>query len=173
MSTRKNRPQLYDLIDRLQPGDTLVVWKSDRIARSMKELLVLLEDHLHVRGINLHILTGICAGIHRPDGTTIAEKMLFMVAAWAAEMERELIRERTLAGLEAARAQGRCGGRPTKVTEDVMAAVQARLAKGQNVPKIAADLNIGKSTLRRHLAKAKDSEPQFQASPSDSDSAVA
>jgi len=65
----------------------------------MKELLVLLEDQLHAREINLHILTGICAGLHRPTGATIADKMLFMVAAMAAEMERELIRERTLDGL--------------------------------------------------------------------------
>jgi hypothetical protein len=75
-----------------------VVYKPDRIARSMKELLVLLEDQLHARGINLHVLSGICAGTHRPDGATIADKMLFMVAAMAAEMERDLIRERTLDG---------------------------------------------------------------------------
>ncbi|SRR6266849_2843080 len=79
-------------------GDTLVICKSDRVARSVKELLVLLEDQLHARGINLHLLTGICAGLHRPDGNTIADKMLFMVAAMAAEMERDLIRERTLDG---------------------------------------------------------------------------
>ena len=64
--------------------------------------VVLLEDHLHARGINLHILSGICAGTHRPDGATMADKMLFMVAAMAAEMERDLIRERTLDGLRAA-----------------------------------------------------------------------
>jgi len=79
----------------LQAGDTLVIYKPDRVARSMKELLVLLEDQLHARGINLHILTGICAGIHRPDGAAIADKMLFMVAAMTAAMERDLIRERT------------------------------------------------------------------------------
>jgi DNA invertase Pin-like site-specific DNA recombinase len=70
----------------LQAGDTLVIYKPDRVARSMKELLVLLEDQLHGRGIGLHILTGICAGLHRPDGATIADKMLFMVAAMAAEI---------------------------------------------------------------------------------------
>jgi hypothetical protein len=64
--------------------------------------VVLLEDHLHARGINLHILSGICAGTHRPDGATMADKMLFMVTAMAAEMERDLIRERTLDGLRAA-----------------------------------------------------------------------
>ena len=98
-----------------------MIYKPDRVARSMKELLVLLEDQLHARGINLHILTGICAGIHRPQGATIADKMLFMVAAMAAEMERDLIRERTLDGLRAAEAQGRRGGRPAAVDDDVLA----------------------------------------------------
>ena len=104
-STRGVRPKLREALGKLQAGDTLVIYKPDRVARSMKELLVLLEDQLHARGINLHILTGICAGIHRPDGATVADKMLFMVAAMAAEMERDLIRERTLDGLRAAEAQ--------------------------------------------------------------------
>jgi DNA invertase Pin-like site-specific DNA recombinase len=106
-STRDARPKLHGTLAALQAGDTLVIYKPDRVARSMKELLVLLEDQLHARGINLHILTGICAGLHRPDGVTIADKMLFMVAAMVAEMERDLIRERTLDGLRAAQAQGR------------------------------------------------------------------
>jgi hypothetical protein len=111
-STRDTRPKLASTLAGLHPGDILVISKPDRVARSMKELLVLLEDQLHARGINLHILTGICAGLHRPDGNTIADKMLFMVAAMAAEMERDLIRERTVDGLRAAQAQGRRGGRP-------------------------------------------------------------
>ena len=75
-STRGDRPKLREAPGQLQSGDTLVIYKPDRVARSMKELLVLLEDQLHARGINLHPLTGICAGIHRPDGATIADKML-------------------------------------------------------------------------------------------------
>jgi len=129
-STRGTRPELHHALGMLQAGDTLVVYKPDRIARSMKELLVLLEDHLHARGINLQILTGICAGTHRPDGATIADKMLFMVAAMAAEMERELIRERTLDGLRAAR---------------------ARQGRGESVTSIARHLQIGRSTLYRAL----------------------
>ncbi len=84
------------------------------------ELLLLQEDQLYARGINLHILTGICAGLHRPDGTAIAGKMLFMVAAMAAEMEGDLIRERTLAGLRAAHAEGRRGGRPAAINDDLL-----------------------------------------------------
>jgi DNA invertase Pin-like site-specific DNA recombinase len=100
-STRGDRPWLREALSRLQAGDTLVIYKPDRVAQSMKKLLVLPEDQLHARGINRHILTGICAGIHRPNGATIADKMLFMVAAMAAEIERDLIRERTLDGLAA------------------------------------------------------------------------
>jgi hypothetical protein len=75
-STRGDRPELRRTLTLLKAGDTLVVYKPDRIARSMKELLVLLEDQLHARDINLHILTGICAGLHRPNAQGIADKML-------------------------------------------------------------------------------------------------
>ena len=150
-TTRGDRPKLREALGTLQAGDTLVIYKPDRIARSMKELLVLLEDQLHARGINLHILTGICAGIHRPDGATIADKMLFMVAAMAAEMERDLIRERTLDGLRAAEAQGRRGGRPAAVDDDVLAVARARQSRGESVTAIARHLKIGRSTLYRAL----------------------
>lgn len=146
-STRGDRPKLREALGKLQAGDTLVIYKPDRVARSMKELLVLLEDELHARGINRHILTGICAGIHRPDGATIADKMLFM----AAEMERDLIRERTLDGLRAAEAQGRRGGRPPAVDEDVLAVARARQSRGESVTAIARHLKIGRSTLYRAL----------------------
>lgn len=150
-STRGERPKLLAAMDTLKPGDTLVIYKPDRVARSMKELLVLLEDQLHARGINLHILSGICAGLHRPDGATIADKMLFIVAAMAAEMERDLIRERTLDGLRAAQAQGRRGGRPAAVDDDVLTVAQARRARGESVTVIARHLKIGRSTLYRAL----------------------
>jgi len=87
-SSRDARSKLASALAMLHAGDTLVIYKPDRVARSMKELLVLLEDQLHGRGIGLDILTGICAGPHRPGGATIADKMLFMVAAMAAEMEQ-------------------------------------------------------------------------------------
>ena len=150
-STRGDRPKLREALGRLQAGDTLVIYKPDRVARSMKELLVLLENQLHARGINLHILTGICAGIHRPNGATIADKMLFMVAAMAAEMERDLIRERTLDGLRAAETQARRGGRPPAVDGDVLAVARARQSRGESVTAIARHLKIGRSTLYRAL----------------------
>ncbi|MEV6258629.1 recombinase family protein [Nocardia sp. NPDC051911] len=157
-STRGDRPQLRKTLATLKPGDTLVIYKPDRVARSMKELLVLLEDELHAREIDLHILTGICAGVHKPNGQTMAEKMLFMVAAMAAELERELIRERTLDGLAAAAAQGRKGGRPAAVDADTLAVPIDRRKRGESVTAIAKHLQIGRSTLYRalepHLADA-------------------
>jgi DNA invertase Pin-like site-specific DNA recombinase len=150
-STRGERPKLRATLNTLKVGDTLVIYKPDRVARSMKELLVLLEDDLHAKGINLHILTGICAGVHRPDAASIADKMLFMVASMAAEMERDLIRERTLDGLAAAEAQGRKGGRPPALDPDTLAVALARQARGESVTAIATHLKIGRSTLYRAL----------------------
>ena len=86
-----------------------------------------------------------------PDRATIADKMLFMVAAMAAEMERDLIRERTLDGLRAAEAQGRRGGRPAAVNDDVLAVARARQSRGESVTAIARHLKIGRSTLYRAL----------------------
>jgi DNA invertase Pin-like site-specific DNA recombinase len=160
-STRGDRPKLRRTLDTLKAGDTLVIYKPDRVARSMKELLVLLEDELHTREVNLHILTGICAGLHKPNGQGIADKMLFMVAAMAAEMERDLIRERTLDGLRAAEAQGRRGGRPPAVDDEVLAIARARQAKGESVTTIARHLGIGRSTLYRALQPQEYSTAQL------------
>ncbi|WP_243710333.1 recombinase family protein [Micromonospora sp. KC213] len=150
-STRAERPKLRAALDRLQPGDTLVIYKPDRLARSMKELLVFVEDELHARGVVLEILTGVCAGIHRPDGAGLADRLLFAVAALAAEMERELIRERTLDGLRAAAAAGRRGGRPVALTADQLDIARARQARGESVTAIAVHLGVGRSTLYRAL----------------------
>ncbi len=81
-STRKEQPKLRATLDRLQPGDTLVIYKPDRVARSMKELLVFVEDELHARGIVLEILTGVCAGTHRPDGAGLADRLLSPSPPW-------------------------------------------------------------------------------------------
>jgi DNA invertase Pin-like site-specific DNA recombinase len=170
-STRGERPKLRAILDRLQPGDTLVIYKPDRVARSMKELLVFVEDELHARGVVLEILTGVCAGVHRPDGATIADRLLFAVAALAAELERELIRERTLDGLRSAAAQGRRGGRPAAVTADQLDVARARLARGESVTAIAAHLGVGRSTLYRALGIADTTAPAVPAQPAGETSA--
>ncbi len=153
-STWRRRPELERTLDLLQDGDTLVIHRPDRVARTPKELLVPLEDDLHARGVNLHILSGICAGLHRPNGATIADKMLFMIAGMVAELERELIRERTREGLRIAAEKGRRGGRPPVVDDDVMHIVNARLDRGESVTAIAEHLGIGRSTLYRYVEKA-------------------
>lgn len=156
-STRAQRPKLRAALEMLHPGDTLVIYKPDRVARSMKELLVLLEDELHARAINLEILSGMCAGLHRPTGATIADKMLFLVAAMAAEMERDLIHERTMDGLAAAAAQGRTGGgRPRAIDSDTLAVALARRKRGESVTTIAKHLGVGRSTLYRAFEDHKE-----------------
>ncbi|MGH3857262.1 MAG: recombinase family protein, partial [Pseudonocardiaceae bacterium] len=129
ISSRKTgRPGLAAALDYLRAGDTLAVWKLDRLGRSVKEILTL-ADKLHELGIGLRILTGTLAGIYSPTGEG---KFFFTVMAAFAELERDLIHQRTMAGLAAARSQGRVGGRPTVMDPDKLAAATARLARGDS-----------------------------------------
>lgn len=111
-SSVKKRPEFDKCLDYLREGDTLVVWKLDRLGRTTKKLLELIDD-LKDRGINLQIIT---LGV---DTSTAAGRLFFTMMAGLAEMERELIRERTNAGLQAARARGRMGGRKP-IDEQIM-----------------------------------------------------
>jgi DNA invertase Pin-like site-specific DNA recombinase len=152
-STRAERPKLRTTLATLKAGDTLVIYKPDRVARSMKELLVLLEDQLHAREVNLHILTGICAGLHRPTGATIAED--------AVHGRRHGRRDgtRTHPGAHPRRPRGprtrkaATGGRPAALDPDTLAVALARRARGESVTAIAAHLGIGRSTLYRALGE--------------------
>ena len=121
VSTRKaatERPGLTTALDYLRRGDTLVVWKLDRLGRSVKEVLTIADD-LHARGIGVRILTGKLSGSYSPAGEG---KFFFTMMAAFAELERDIIHERTMAGLAAAKAQGRTGGRPTVMDADKLAA---------------------------------------------------
>ncbi|MER5326326.1 helix-turn-helix domain-containing protein [Streptosporangium roseum] len=91
------------------------------------------------------------AGLHRADGQRMADKLLFMVAAMAAEMEREMIRERTLDGLAAAAVQGRKGGRPPALDADTLAIARDRRNRGESITAVAKHLGVGRSTLYRAL----------------------
>ncbi|MFD9852258.1 recombinase family protein [[Kitasatospora] papulosa] len=124
-----NRPELTAALDYLRPGDTLCVWKLDRFARSLIDLVTLV-DSLAARGIGFKVLTGALASIdpNTPDG-----RLMLQVVGAMAEFERSLIKERTRAGLDAARAQGRTGGRPAVMDADRLAAAKARRAKGESV----------------------------------------
>lgn len=151
VSTRKaDRPGLSDALDHLRPhaGDSLVVWKLDRLGRGVKDVLVIADD-LHERGIGLRILTGTLAGAYAPSGEG---KFFFTMMAAFAELERDMTHERTMAGLEAARRQGRVGGRPTVMDADMLAAARARRARGESPTQIAKALGISRASVYRHLA---------------------
>ena len=150
ISTRKvaaDRPGLAAALDYLRPGDTLCVWKLDRLGRSTKEILTICDD-LAARGITVRILTGTMAGTYAPHGEG---KFFFTMMAAFAELERDINHERTMAGLAAARTQGRVGGRPTVMDEDKIAAARARRERGESPAKIARALGVSRASVYRHL----------------------
>lgn len=142
-----NRPELAKALDYLREGDSLVVWKLDRFARSLIDLVTMV-DQLAARGVGFKVLTGALASINpnTPDG-----RLMLQVVGAMAEFERSLIQDRTRAGLEAARAQGRVGGRPRALDDDKLAMFRARRAKGESITVIADALKVSRATLYRQL----------------------
>ncbi|EKR8890233.1 recombinase family protein, partial [Escherichia coli] len=138
--TKSDRPGLKKLLRTLSEGDTLVVWKLDRLGRSMRHLVILVEE-LRERGVNFRSLTDAI------DTSTPMGRFFFHVMGALAEMERELIVERTRAGLEAARAKGRIGGRRPKLTASEWEQVGRLLAAGESRQRVALIFDIGLSTL--------------------------
>ncbi len=139
VSTRKAAAERHGLaaaLDYLRPGDTLVVWKLDRLGRSVKDVLTIADD-LHARGFGVKILTGKLSGSYSPHGEG---KFFFTMMAAFAELERDIIYERTMAGLAAAWAQGKAGGRLTVMDPDKLAAARARRARGESPTQIARPL---------------------------------
>jgi DNA invertase Pin-like site-specific DNA recombinase len=125
----------------------LVIWKLDRLGRNLRHLVV---HDLNARGIGLRVLTGQGAAI---DTTTAAGKLVFGIFAALAEFERELIRERTIAGLAAARARGRNGGRKPKMTPAKLRLAQAAMGKrGTIVADLCEELGVSSQTLYRHVS---------------------
>src|ERR1017187_1784158 len=140
-----NRPQLDRMLDQLRPGDVVVVWRLGRLGRSLKNLISLVED-LADRGVGFRSLS------ESIDTTTANGKLFFSIMGALAEFERTLIRERTMAGLAAARARGRVGGRPPTMTPDkVKVARQMYDAKEHTVEAIAKTLGVSRKTIYRHL----------------------
>ena len=140
---RTARPGLEQALTFCRPGDTLVVWKLDRLGRSMAHLIETIRT-LEQRGICFHSLT------EQIDTTTAGGRLIFHVFGALAEFERDLMRERTRVGLQAARARGRKGGRPP-VSKETQAMAQALLADPQvSVQQICERLGIAKSTLYKY-----------------------
>ena len=146
---KDDRPQLAACLKALRPGDTLMVWKLDRLGRDLRHLVNIVHD-LTERGIGLKVLTGQGAAI---DTTTASGKLVFGIFAALAEYERELISERTVAGLTAARARGRKGGAPYKMTPAKVRLAAASMGKpGTNVGDLCKELGITRQTLYRHVS---------------------
>ena len=146
---RDERPGLQACLKALREGDTLVVWKLDRLGRNLRHLINTVQD-LADRGIGFRVLTGKGAEI---DTTTASGKLIFGIFAALAEFERELIRERTVAGLKAARARGRKGGRKFQLTKAQVRLAQAAMGqKETNIGELCAELGVTAPTLYRYVA---------------------
>lgn len=142
------RPGLDDCLRELKAGDTLVVWRLDRLGRSVRHLIDLVEQ-LHQRGVGFK---SICDGAI--DTTTASGELIFHIFTALAQFERKLTQERTRAGLEAARARGRLGGRKPMPVNDprVQTAKKMHSDKSISVPDICRTLRISRATLYRYLA---------------------
>lgn len=140
-----DRPQLKAALDFLRPGDTLVIWKLDRLARSLRQLIDTVED-LGTRKVGLRSIT------ESVDTTTSGGKLVFHMFGALAEFERGIIRERTMAGLQAAKSRGRSGGRPSVMTPERLAAAQALIKDGKlTIVEVAQQLGISDGTLYKYI----------------------
>lgn len=143
------RPGLDAALKALRQGDVLIVWKLDRLGRSLLHLVNIIHD-LTTRDIGFRVLTGHGASI---DTTTPSGKLVFGIFAALAEFERELISERTKAGLASARARGRKGGAPFKMNEEKLRLAMIAMANhSTNVSELCRNLGVTKQTLYRHIA---------------------
>ena len=143
----RERPELSQCIRMLRAGDTLVVWKLDRLARSLKDLVEIVQD-LNDRGIGFRSLT------EAIDTTSSGGRLVFHIFGALAEFEHSLIRERTTAGLEAARARGRKGGRkPSMSPSDIRKAAAMLLDPKMTKIEVAEHFGVSRTTLNSSLTR--------------------
>ena len=153
---KDDRPQLLACLKSLREGDTLIVWKLDRLGRNLRHLVNTVHD-LNARGVGFKVLTGHGAEI---DTTTSSGKLVFGIFAALAEFERELISERTKEGLKSARARGRKGGRPYKMTTAKLRLAQASMGKPETkVGELCKELGITRQSLYRHVCPQGNLRP--------------
>lgn len=142
------RPGLESCLKALRKGDTLIVWKLDRMGRDLRHLVNTVQD-LSDREISFKVLSGQGANI---DTTSAAGKLVFGIFAALAEFEHELIRERTIAGLKAARARGKKGGRKFQLSKSQVRLAQASMMHREtNVSELCKELGISRQTLYRYV----------------------
>ena len=145
---KASREGLTLALETVREGDCLVVWKLDRLGRSVKDLVAIVCD-LEQRGVHFKSLTD------QIDTSTTAGRFFFHVMASLAQMERDLTVERTRAGLDAARRQGRTGGRKRKMTDTKISAARRLLRDGMPPREVANDLGVSIATLYRWLPASK------------------
>ena len=156
---RDDRPGLAACLKALREGDTLAVWKLDRLGRDLRHLVNTVHD-LAARGVGFRVLAGHGASI---DTTAANGRLVFGIFAAFAEFERELIVERTKAGMAAARARGRHGGRPYKMTAAKLRLAMAAMGQPETVVgELCAELGITRQTLYRHVDPAGKLRPDGQ-----------
>jgi len=141
---KTDRPELAAVMDALRPGDTLVVWRLDRLGRSLPHLIETVTG-LEQRGVAFRSLT------EAIDTSTAGGKLIFHIFGALADFERSLIRERTVAGLAAARERGRVGGRPAALSPAKKRLAKKMRADGTPIAEIAEVLEVARSTLYRHI----------------------
>jgi DNA invertase Pin-like site-specific DNA recombinase len=147
--SKASRPELDRMLDQLRKGDVVIVWRLDRLGRSLKNLIALVEQ-LAEMGVAFRSLS------ESIDTTTANGRLFFSIMGALAEFERDLIRERTNAGLAAARARGRVGGRPSVMTaKKVDKARKLYDSRQHTVAEIAEMLNVSVATVYRHLNSSK------------------
>jgi DNA invertase Pin-like site-specific DNA recombinase len=144
---RKSRKGLEEALSHLRTNDTLVVWKLDRLGRTVKQLVDLVTE-LEAKQINFKSLS------NDIDTSTSGGRFFFHIMASLAQMERELISERTKAGLEAARKLGRVGGRPRQMTDSKIQSGKKLLKTGMSPKDVAQDLGVSLATLYRWIPEA-------------------
>jgi DNA invertase Pin-like site-specific DNA recombinase len=149
---KTDRPGLNDALAYLRTGDVLVVWKLDRLGRSMSHLVETVNE-LEARGVGFKSLT------EQIDTTTPSGRLIFHIFASLGQFERDLIRERTNAGLKAALTRGRKGGRKRVMSGEKLGRAETLIASGLTVREAAARLKIGKTALYAALAEAKVESP--------------
>lgn len=142
--TKRERPQLDEMMKYLREGDTVVVWKLDRIGRSMKNLMELVNG-FHEKGVNFVSLK------ENIDTTTATGKLIFHIFASLAEFERDMLSERTKAGLKSARARGRKGGRPATAKDKVALALKMYDSRQYTATEISDATGISKTSLYRFV----------------------
>lgn len=150
-----DRPGLDSCLKALRPGDTLVVWKLDRLGRNLRHLVDTVDD-LSRRGVGFRVLSG-----QTPIDTSSAQgKLMFAIFSGLAEFGRELIRERTIAGLASARARGRVGGRKATMTAAKIRLAQAAMGQPETiVADLCKEFKISRQTLYRHVSPDGELRP--------------